>query len=172
MYDDLWCFHDHCNTLSGVHCIYRMAFHCLCELSLWLLLLMLLYCESINEIEIELKLNHITIDRHTADEFVLFCLVASSNKEFCQFFAYLQLIQFWWGNHCEISDPPLNRIWWLCLVPILTIRFGSDLGYRMAKNLIGLYCTSKILFMNNDIKFLNIKWRTWYSPTNFEDHFG
>ena len=26
--------------------------------------------------------------------------------------------------------------------------------------------------MNNDIKFLNIEWRTWYSRTNFEDHFG
>ena len=37
--------------ISGVHCIYRMALHCLCELSLWLLLLILLYCESINEIE-------------------------------------------------------------------------------------------------------------------------
>ena len=26
--------------------------------------------------------------------------------------------------------------------------------------------------MNNNIKFLNIEWRTWYSLTNFEDHFG
>ena len=26
--------------------------------------------------------------------------------------------------------------------------------------------------MNNDIRFLNIEWRTWNSLTNFEDHFG
>ena len=26
--------------------------------------------------------------------------------------------------------------------------------------------------MNNDIKFLNIEWRTPYPLTNFEDHFG
>ena len=26
--------------------------------------------------------------------------------------------------------------------------------------------------MNNDIKFLDIEWRTWYSLTYFEDHFG
>ena len=26
--------------------------------------------------------------------------------------------------------------------------------------------------MNNDIKFLNTEWRTQYSLTNFEDHFG
>ena len=26
--------------------------------------------------------------------------------------------------------------------------------------------------MNNDIEVLNIEWRTWYSLTNFEDHFG
>ena len=26
--------------------------------------------------------------------------------------------------------------------------------------------------MNNDIKFLNIEWRTWYSLTNIDDRFG
>ena len=26
------------------------------------------------------------------------------------------------------------KIWWLCLVPTSTIRFASDVGYRMAKN--------------------------------------
>ena len=26
--------------------------------------------------------------------------------------------------------------------------------------------------MNNDVKFLNIEWRTLYSLTNFLDHFG
>ena len=26
--------------------------------------------------------------------------------------------------------------------------------------------------MNNDIKILNIKWRTWYFLTKIEDHFG
>ena len=31
-----------------------------------------------------------------------------------------------------------NSIWWLCLVPILTTRFASDLGYIMGKDLIGL----------------------------------
>ena len=39
----------------------------------------------------------------------------------------------------------------------------------MAKKLIGLY--KEIIFMNNDIKFLNIEWRP-YPLTNFEDRFG
>ena len=26
--------------------------------------------------------------------------------------------------------------------------------------------------MNNDLKFLNIEWRTQYSHTNFDEHFG
>ena len=30
----------------------------------------------------------------------------------------------------------------------------------------------EIIFMNNDIKFLNIEWRTLYPLTNFEDRFG
>ena len=32
-----------------------------------------------------------------------------------------------------------NKIWWLCLVHISTTRFASDVGYRIAKNLIRLY---------------------------------
>ena len=32
-----------------------------------------------------------------------------------------------------------NKIWWLCLVPTSTTRFANDVGYRMAKKLIGLY---------------------------------
>ena len=32
-----------------------------------------------------------------------------------------------------------NKIWWLCLVPISTTRFASDVGCRMAKNINGLY---------------------------------
>ena len=39
-----------------------------------------------------------------------------------------------------------NKIWWLCLVPTSTTRFASDVGYGMAKNLIGLY--KEIIFMN------------------------
>ena len=31
----------------------------------------------------------------------------------------------------------MNRIRWLCLVPIPTTRLASDLGYRMAKNVTG-----------------------------------
>ena len=42
-----------------------------------------------------------------------------------------------------------NKFWWLCLLPTSTIRFASDLGYRMAKKWIGLY--KEIIFMNNDI---------------------
>ena len=38
------------------------------------------------------------------------------------------------------------------------------------KKLIGLY--KEVIFMNNDIKFLNIEWRTPYSLTSFEDCFG
>ena len=51
-----------------------------------------------------------------------------------------------------------NKIWWLCLVPTLTTRFASDVGYRMAKKIMGLY--KEIIFMNNDIKFLKLEWRT------------
>ena len=43
----------------------------------------------------------------------------------------------------------LNKIWWLCLVSTSTTWFASDVGYRMAKNLIELY--KEIIFMNNDI---------------------
>ena len=30
----------------------------------------------------------------------------------------------------------------------------------------------EMIFMNNDIKFFNIEWRTPYPLTNFEDRFG
>ena len=81
--------------------------------------------------------------------------------------------QFW--NRCaehslnEIPNEMLhsNRIWWPCLVPTSTTRFASDLGYKWPKIYI-----RKILVMNNVIKFRNIEWRTRYSLTNFEDHFG
>ena len=33
----------------------------------------------------------------------------------------------------------VNKIWWLCLILTSTTRFASDVGYRMAKRLIGLY---------------------------------
>ena len=55
---------------------------------------------------------------------------------------------------------------------------SSNLNYRVrkwcggtewAKKLIGLY--KEIIFMNNDIKFLNIEWRTPYPLTSFEDRF-
>ena len=32
-----------------------------------------------------------------------------------------------------------NKIWWLCLVATKATRLASDVGYRMAKNLIGLH---------------------------------
>ena len=64
-----------------------------------------------------------------------------------------------------------DRVEWLCLVPTSTNRFPGDLGYRMAEIIIGLY-KENVFFMNNDSKFLNTEWRTWYSLTNFEDHFG
>ena len=67
--------------ISGVHCIYRMAFHCLCELSLWLLLLILLYCESINE----LKLNRIELNISTRTikhfDYITSNLTVASNKQ-------------------------------------------------------------------------------------------
>ena len=44
------------------------------------------------------------------------------------------------------------------------------LRYGVAKYLIALY--KENIFMNNDIKFLNIEWRTQYSLTDFEDRFG
>ena len=46
---------------------------------------------------------------------------------------------------------------------------NDQVGYRMAKKLKGLY--KKVFFMNNDIKFSNIEWRTPYPLTNFEDRF-
>ena len=64
---------------------------------------------------------------------------------------------------------PIRSGGWLCLVPTSTTRFASDVGYRMAKKLIGFY--KEIIFMNNDIKFLNIEWRTPYPLPNFEDRF-
>ena len=67
----------------------------------------------------------------------------------------------------QILWDPVNRIWWPCLVPTSTTRFASDLGYGMDKNLTGTY--KENTFMNNDIKFLYIEWRTRYSLTKFED---
>ena len=45
--------------------------------------------------------------------------------------------------------PGLYRTWWLCLGPISTTRFTSDLGYRMAKNLIGLYMYKENTFYSS-----------------------
>ena len=39
-----------------------------------------------------------------------------------------------------------NKNWWLCLVPTSTTRFTSDLGYSMAKSLIGLRTSSDLSF--------------------------
>ena len=63
-----------------------------------------------------------------------------------------------------------NKIWWLCLLSTSTTRFASGVGYRIAKICIWLY--KEIIFMNTDIKFLDIEWRTPYPLTNFEDRFG
>ena len=42
-------------------------------------------------------------------------------------------------------------------------------GVQNGKNLLGWY--KEIMFMNSDIKFVNIEWRTPYPLTNFEDRF-
>ena len=63
-----------------------------------------------------------------------------------------------------------NKICCLWLVRTSTTKFVGDVGYRMAKKLIGLY--KETIFMNNDIKFINIEWRTPYPLTNFKDCFG
>ena len=43
------------------------------------------------------------------------------------------------------------------------------MGYRMEKNLIGLY--KENIFMNNNIYFLNREWRTRYYLIHCEDNF-
>ena len=43
-------------------------------------------------------------------------------------------------------------------------------GVKTGITLVGLY--EEISFMNSDIKFLNIEWRTPYPLKNFEDRFG
>ena len=83
--------------ISGVHCIYRMAFHCLCELSLWLLLLILLYCESINE----LKWIELTRLKYMVHLLTNLCHTASMTRllsiSWLQFFVQLQIhIHIWW----------------------------------------------------------------------------
>ena len=45
----------------------------------------------------------------------------------------------------------------------------SDVEYRMDKICIWLY--KEIIFMNNDILFLNREWGARYFLTNFEEHF-
>ena len=83
----------------------------------------------------------------------------------------LYLTDFWLDLCYPVAKKYLlaDRIWWLYLVPTSTTRFASDLGYRMAKNSIGLY--KENTFYEHDIKFLNIEWRVWYSLTNFEERF-
>ena len=46
----------------------------------------------------------------------------------------------------------LNKIWWLWLVPTSTTRFAIDVGYRMAKKLIGL--CKEMISINNDISLV------------------
>ena len=43
-------------------------------------------------------------------------------------------------------------------------------GVQDGKKCIVFY--KEMIFMSNDIKFLDIKWRTPYPLTNFEDRFG
>ena len=50
-------------------------------------------------------------------------------------FVYAFCMQ-WYLKKINIIE---NRMWWLCLVLTLTTRFATDLGYRMATNLTGLY---------------------------------
>ena len=52
-----------------------------------------------------------------------------------------------------------NRIWWLCLVSTSTTRFARDLGYRMAKNLTGLYKENALYEQWRQIPKHR---RTWY----------
>ena len=77
-----------------------------------------------------------------------------------------------WCHYNEVNflENLNNKIWWLCLVPTSTTRLSRDVGYRMAKKCIGLY--KELIFMDNDIKFLEIEWRTPYPLTNFEGRFG
>ena len=64
-----------------------------------------------------------------------------------------------WGNR-NVNLPYLarvpvklwNRVWWLCLVPASTTKFASDLGYRMAKKLIGFY--KEILLWTMTLNYL------------------
>ena len=66
--------------ISGVHCIHRMVFHCFCKLSLWLPLLILLYCESIYDVWIEIELNWI---RYTNTGYkILACLLESAGSDY------------------------------------------------------------------------------------------
>ena len=50
-----------------------------------------------------------------------------------------------------------NRIWWLCLVPTSTIRFDSDLGYKMPQNLIELYKKNTFYKQWQQIRYHRIK---------------
>ena len=58
-------------------------------------------------------------------------------------------VGLWAHKLWSVFQEPINKVWWLCLVPTSTTRFASDVGYRMAK--IKHSCTRKIFFMNNDI---------------------
>ena len=48
---------------------------------------------------------------------------------------------------------------WLCLVPTSTTRFTSDVGYRIAKNLIGLYKENNAHEQWHPIPFPHKFWR-------------
>ena len=92
-----------------------------------------------------------------------YCDMTMSNQDLSIECAYMNALLF-------LNIARYNKILWLCLVPTSTTWFASDLVYRMAKKIVGLH--QEILFMNNDIKFLDIEWRTPYPLTDLKTVFG
>ena len=68
-------------------------------------------------------------------------------------------------HHRYLLHPSINLVT-MPIVPTSTTRFASDVGYRMAKSLIGVYKENNF-YVNSDNQSLNREWRTRYPLTNF-----
>ena len=74
--------------------------------------------------------------------------------------------------HSEVMENSFTAKWKTALETDIT-KAGSGQGTYTAaewKKMIRLY--QEIVFMNKDIKLLNIEWRTSYPLTNFQDRLG
>ena len=94
----------------------------------------------------------------------------NTTMSICTDYTHATCKQSLWKAKTHDRNGP-NRICWLCLVPTSSTRIAIDWDVHKGQKFIRVI-QGKYFYCEKDIKFLNIEWRTLYSLTNFEDHFG